>query len=116
MIERLTVVALSYSRTNLVDWNWMDGRARGGGDISNGDAIIDNRVVVDVEVIDDDGVVINLRQLSRPDAVIARMWIAKMLRRHKGVTIRAQPETKGYAYATAIIDDAHARLIGRARR
>ena len=70
----------------------------------------------DVEIIDDDRVVENLRHLCWRGATTTRIRITKTLPRHEIVAVRAQPKTKTHAYPASVKDDAHARLAGRARR
>jgi hypothetical protein len=64
-----------------------------GGQVLRGNAVVDDDLVVslasDFDVIDDRGVVVDLRRLSGASADLTRMGITEIIRRHKGVAVGA---------------------------
>ena len=94
----------------------MDGRSGDGGDVFRRNAAVDEIVIVDVEVVDDRGVIINLRYLGRGHAIAARMRVAKMSNRHKRETIPTQTEIETDADGDPVIKESNTIPIHRARR
>ncbi len=89
-----------------------------GNDAFRRDAGIDKGPVmtVEIEVIDDRGVIINLCYLGRRHAIAARMRVAKMSNWHKRETIPTQAEIETDADGESVIKESHTILIHRARR
>ena len=116
--ELIAVWAVSGRRGCIPDCDGMDGGMRAGNDSFRRDAGIDkvSAVTVEIEVIDDRGVIINLRDLGRRHAIAARMRVAKMSNWHKRETIPTQAEIETDADGEPVIKESHTILIHRAWR
>jgi len=85
-------------------------------DQGDGNAIVDNGMVVEVVIIDDRTLVINLRHMLMRDTEIARMRIAEMIGGHEGEATGGQSEVKANRNIGTAIGEADARLVGGERR
>ena len=116
--ELIAMWAVSGRRGCVPDCDGMDGCMRVGNDSFRRDASIDKGpvVAVEIEVIDDRGVIINLRHLGRCHAIAARVRVAKMSNRHKRETIPTQAEIETDADGEPVIKESNTIPIRRARR
>ena len=116
--ELIAVWAVSGRRGCIPDCDGMDGGMRAGNDSFRRDAGIDKGPVmaVEIEVIDDRGVIINLRDLARRHAITAWMRVAKMSNRHKRETVPTQAEIETDTDGEPVIKESNALAIHRAWR
>ena len=91
----------------------MNGRSGGGGDMFRRNSAVDEVVIVNVEVVDHRGVIVNLRYLCRSGAKAARMRVAKIPCRHKRETIHAQTKVESNADVAALVKETVAFPIYR---
>lgn len=113
--ELIAVWAVSGRRGCVPDGDGMDGCMRAGNDSFRRDAGIDKGpvVAVEIEVIDDRGVIINLRHLGRCHAIAAWVRVTKMTDRHERETIYAQTKVESKTDVEAPIKEAGAFPIHR---
>ena len=91
MISKLSMTAVGIpavhdARIDVVDRNRADRCVGAGGNAAHINALVDDGVVVDIEIIDDGRVIVNLRHLGRWNAIIVRVRTAEILRRYEGET------------------------------
>ena len=115
-IHWLTGTTMHKAAVDLMNRHLVDWRMSGVGDALRRNAVVDDNLIitlaVNMDVIDDRGVVVNLRRLRRRGAIIMRVRIAEIGRRHKREAACTQPETEAHVHAVALINNAHAGLAG----
>ena len=89
MVGIIPAPAVTFGVRNLRDGNCLNGMANGRIDSINGDAAVDDVAVVDVVIVDDGGLMKNLRGAFVFLAEIARMAFAQMADRNKSEKVRA---------------------------
>jgi hypothetical protein len=90
---------------------WMNCLPGDVGDVLRGDAIINNDVMVDVEVIDDGRLIVNLRYLGWRDAMAVRMRVTEIFCRDKCEEMYADAEIKSRMDRHAIVNNSSAFTI-----
>ena len=114
--ELVAVWAMSGGRWGVPDGDGTDGCVGDGGDVFRINPPVGQVATVTVEVVDDRGVIINLRDLGPGHAITARMRVAKMSNRDKRETIPTQAEVETDADGEPVIKESNALPVHRARR
>ena len=114
--ELIAARAMSGRRGGVPDGDGTDGCVGDGGDVFRINPVVGQVVTVTVEIVDDRGLIENLRDLGRCRAIVAWMRIAKMLGRNKRETICAQTPVETDADCASAIKETDAGLVGCKRR
>ena len=107
---------MSGRRGGVPDGDRTDGCMGDGGDAFRINPPVGQAAAVTVEIVDDRGLIVNLRDLGRCRAIMARMRVAKMLYRNKRETICAQTPVETDADGASAIKETDAGLVGCIRR
>ena len=114
--ELIAALAVSERRVGIPDGDGMNGLSGDIGDVFRVNSMVDEMVIMNIEVVDDRGAVVNLRYMARCHAIAARMRVAKMPNRHKRETIPAQAEIETDADGDPVKKESNAFPVHRARR
>ena len=117
LAARRAVPRLSLGNAQLAHGNRMDRRPRRVGDVPHRDAVVDIGPVVpvEIEVIDDGGLMVNPWFIPVAHAIVARMRIAKIAGRHKRKAVDGQAKIEVNAHASAVIKEPRAGPVNRKR-
>ena len=113
--ELITTGAMSGRRACIPDGDRVNGRSGDSGDVFRINPMVDEVVIMHVEVVDDCGVIVNLRYLRCTDAKAAWVWITKMPDRNECETIHAQTKVESNANVAAPVKKTDAFPIHRMR-
>lgn len=91
----------------------MNGRSGDGGDMFRRNSAIDEVVIANAEVVDDRGVIVNLRYLCWSSAKAAWVRVIKMTDRHERETIHAQTKVESNTNVAALVKETDAFPIHR---
>ena len=111
--ELIAMRAVSGRRGGIPDGDGMDGCVGDSGDVFRINPMVDEVVIMHVEVVDDCGVIVNLRYLRCTDAKAAWVWITKMPDRNECETIHAQTKVESNANVAAPVKKTDAFPIRR---
>jgi hypothetical protein len=111
--ELITALAVSGRRAGIPDGDGMNGRSGDSGDVFRINSTIDEVVIANIEVVDDRGMVVNLRYLRWSGTKAAWVRVTKMTDRHERETIYAQTKVESNADVAVPIKEADAFPIPR---
>ena len=111
--ELIAARAVSGQRGGIPDGDGTNGCVGDSSDAFRINPMVDEAVITHVEVVDDRGVVVNLRYLRCTDAKAAWVWITKMPDRHECETIHAQTKVESNANVAAPVKKPDAFPIRR---
>ena len=112
----LTAPAVATSVANRADAHRLNRMMRRRTDNRDGNTVVHDGAVVAIVIVDNRGLVVNLRDLLLRQTIITRMRFAEIADGHERKTIRGQPETKTHRHISAVIGEADAGLIRGVRR